>query len=381
MTLIEKLECTACGKNYPHDNLIKLCECGKVLYARYDLEKAKETLTKESMHTRKNNIWRMYEIMPCTLANQFTLGEGGTPLLRLKDQQGAKIYVKEEGLNPTGSFKARGLGAAVSKAYELGVREFVIPTAGNAGAALSAYASRTDTKAHIFTPKDVPEMILKEMYAYGADVTLIDGLITDAGRLAKEQAEKHGWFDVSTLKEPYRVEGKKTMGLELAEQFNWDLPDVIVYPTGGGTGIVGMAKAFDELEQLGLVGDQRPRMVSVQSSGCAPIVQAFEKKAKHAEPWENAQTGAAGLRVPAAIGDYLILDALYSTSGSARAVSDEQIMEGMKQVAKREGIFMSPESAATYVAMRDLVDEGWIDQGEKVVLFNTGSGFTTPEYW
>lgn len=381
MTFLIYLECTSCGNREDHTVPQKLCtKCGMVLYPRYDLEKAKETLTKDSMHKRKRDIWRMQEIMPCSEPYQFTLGEGGTPLLKLKNQD-INLFVKDEGFNPTGSFKARGLCAAVSRGVELGLTEFVIPTAGNAGAALSAYSARTNTKAHIYTPKDVPEMILQEMIAYGAEINLVDGLITDAGKKAKEDNQDNRWFDVSTLKEPYRVEGKKTMGLELAEQFDWELPDVIIYPTGGGTGIVGMIKAFDELEQLGFIDDFRPKMVSVQSTGCAPIVKAFENKLKSAEPWERANTKAAGLRVPAAIADYLILDAIYSTGGTAIAIPDDEILLGMKKVAKEEGLFVSPEAAATFVAAEKLTENGWLDKGSQVVLFDTASGLTTPEMW
>ncbi len=380
MSLLQSLECTACGKKYDPNQLIKLCECGKVLYPRYDLESAKETLSRD-LSSRSSNIWRMHEIMPCTKDYRFTLGEGGTPLLELNDLNGINIIMKDEGLNPTGSFKARGLCAAVSRGIELGVKEFIIPTAGNAGAALAAYCARTGTKAHIYTPKDAPEMIIKEFEAYGAEITLVDGLITDAGKLVKAVCENKPWFDVSTLKEPYRVEGKKTMGLELAEQLNWALPDVIIYPTGGGTGIVGMMKAFDEMETLGMIDSKRPRMVSVQSSGCAPIVRAFDNKEKQATVWQDAETLAAGLRVPAAIGDYLILDAIYSTNGCAIAVEDQEIIDTMKLLAKQEGVFMASEAAATYVGLVKLVDQGWIDKGENVCLFGTGSGFTTPEMW
>ncbi|MHA2172958.1 MAG: threonine synthase, partial [Candidatus Kariarchaeaceae archaeon] len=379
---ITHLECTNCNKVHDHNQAHTTCtNCEKVLYPRYDFEKAKETLTKISMHKRTQNIWRMMEIMPCTEPYQFTLGEGGTALLELKERSGIQIFAKDEGSNPTGSFKARGLCSAVSKACEIGISEFVIPTAGNAGAALAAYCSRTKTIANIFFPKDTPDMIQLEMAAFGANTNIVDGLITDAGKIAKEEAKKHGWFDVSTLKEPYRVEGKKTMGLEIAEQLDWKLPDVIIYPTGGGTGIVGMAKAFDELEQLGLIGNETPRMVSVQSDGCAPIVRAFNKKKDFAEPWENAKTIAPGLRVPAAIGDYLILKAIYESNGTAIAVSDNEIIESMKEAARKEGLFLSPEAAATYSAVDSLITSGWIDKGENVVIFTTATGFTTPNQW
>ncbi|TET80954.1 MAG: threonine synthase, partial [Candidatus Heimdallarchaeota archaeon] len=277
-----QLRCTACGDIHNIDSKHKLCSCGKVLFVDYDLEKAKETLDKSSFHKRRYDIWRMAEIMPVfDNRYRFTLGEGWTPIVKINnlgEMMGLKnLYIKDESFNPTGSFKSRGLCAAVSRAVELGINDFVIPTAGNAGAALAAYAARTKSKAHVFMPEDTPPFIVREIKALGADARLVDGIITDAGKMAKEEAEKEDWFDISTLKEPYRVEGKKTMGLELAEQFNWSLPDVIVYPTGGGTGIIGMWKAFDELEQLGFIDSQRPRMISVQSSTCAPIVKAFKE--------------------------------------------------------------------------------------------------------
>ena len=380
------LECTKCGKNYDHTELQKLCSCGKVLFARYDLEKAKETVTKESFTDRKFNIWRVNEIMPVFREEfRFTLGEGWTPLIEMKNL-GKKLglnnlMIKNEGENPTGSFKSRGLCAAVSKAIELGARDFVIPTAGNAGAALAAYCARTKTQAHVFMPKDTPPLIINEINAFGADYHLVDGLITDAGKLAREVAEKHGYFDVSTLKEPYRAEGKKTMGLEIAEQLSWELPDVIIYPTGGGTGIIGIWKAFDELERLGLIGNKRPRMISVQSTGCAPIVKAFHEGKESAEFWENAETIAAGLRVPAAVADYLILETIRESGGTAIEVDDLTIKISMAQVAKEEGIMISPEAAATVAALDPLISDGSITNDEKIVVFGTGSGLTTPEEW
>jgi threonine synthase len=338
------------------------------------------------MQHREYNLWRMYEIMPVfDPIYRYSLGEGWTPLLKLKNfgkqLNLTNVFLKDEGQNPTGTFKSRGLCSAVSKARELGIRDFVIPSAGNAGAALAAYASCAECKAHVFMPQDAPLLIQKEVSAMGAELILIKGLITDAGRFAKEAAEKNNWFDVSTLKEPYRVEGKKTMGFELAEQFNWTLPDVLVYPTGGGTGIVGMWKAFEELEKLGFIGNERPKMVSVQSSGCAPIVRAFEKGKKSAEFWENAQTIASGLRVPAAIGDYLILNAIRESKGTAIAVDDSEIKESMFELARLEGIMLCPEAAATVVAIKKLKEINFIDTSETIVLFGTGSGLTTPEEW
>ena len=380
------LKCTKCEKEYDSTELHKLCSCGKVLFAEYDIEKAKETVSFANITNRRYDIWRLHEIMPVLEdKNRFTLGEGWTPLVKLPNL-GEKLelnnlYVKDEGLNPTGSFKSRGLCAAVSKAYELGVREFVIPTAGNAGAALAAYAARTQTKAHVYMPKDTPEFIVTEIRALGANMHLVDGLITDAGKIAKEEAAKQQWFDVSTLKEPYRAEGKKTMGLELAEQFNWELPDVIIYPTGGGTGIIGMWKAFDELEELGLIASKRPKMITVQSTGCAPIVKAFHEGKDHAEFWENAETIAAGLRVPVAVADYLILKILRESKGTAVSVDDLTIKISMFQLAREEGMMLSPEAAATIASLDLLIEKGEIQSDENIVVFGTGSGFTTPEVW
>jgi threonine synthase len=316
---------------------------------------------------------------------RITLGEGWTPNVKLnnfgKSLKLNQIYIKDEGQNPTGTFKSRGLCAAVSKALELGVKDFVIPSAGNAGAALSAYTAHAGVKAHVFVPKDTPELIQKEIKHMGAELTLIEGLISDAGRVAKEEGIKNNWFSVSTLKEPYRVEGKKTMGTELAEQFDWTLPDMIIYPTGGGTGIVGMWKAFEEMETLGLIGSERPKMVSVQPSGCQPIVRAFKNGERFATPWENAHSFASGIRVPGAIGDYLILDAIKKSSGTAIAVDDSEIKNAMYSFAKIEGIMVCPEAAATVAATIKLTDEGFIDSNDSVVLFITGSGLTTPNDW
>jgi threonine synthase len=381
------LLCTYCGKKYDPSEVPRLCSCGKVLYPQYNLEKAKETLTREKMNSREFNIWRMHEIMPVFQPKfRYTLGEGWTPLLKLETigrEFGLKnLFLKDEGQNPTGTFKSRGLCAAVSKARELNVEEFVIPSAGNAGAALAAYAARANAKSHIFMPKDAPPFIQKEVIAMGGELILVDGLITDAGKLARTEGKKNNWFDVSTLKEPYRVEGKKTMGLELAEQLNWTLPDAIVYPTGGGTGIVGMWKAFEELEGLGLIDDNnRPKMISVQTTGCAPIVRAFKNGDEFATPWENAQTFAAGLRVPGAIGDYLILKAIRESKGTAIAVADSEIKKSMFNLAKKEGIMLCPEAAATVTAVRELKRSGFLDSDELIVLFGTGTGLTTPDEW
>ncbi|MFW9852673.1 MAG: threonine synthase [Candidatus Thorarchaeota archaeon] len=385
-SFLRNLVCTKCLKQYDPDELHRLCTCGKVLFAEYDIENAKEEISKTSFEKRKHNIWRIAEMMPVREEkNRFSLGEGFTPLLRLNNLgrvlELKNLFLKNEGENPTGSFKSRGLCAAVSRAYELGVREFCIPTAGNAGAALAAYAAKTNTQAHVFMPKDTPPLIINEINAFGAKYHLIDGLITDAGKEARKAAEKHGYFDVSTLKEPYRVEGKKTMGYEIAEQMNWSLPDVIIYPTGGGTGIIGMWKAFDEMEKLGMIGNERPRMISVQSSGCAPIVKAFHEGKKYAEFWDNAETIAAGLRVPAAIADYLILETINDSKGSAIEVDDLTIKISMAQVAKEEGIMLAPEAAATVAALNPLIENKEISKDEKIIVFGTGSGLTTPEEW
>ncbi|MHA2075250.1 MAG: threonine synthase, partial [Candidatus Hodarchaeales archaeon] len=291
------------------------------------------------------------------------------------------IFIKDEGQNPTGTFKCRGLCSAVSKALELGIKEFVIPSAGNAGAALSAYSAQAGVRAHIYVPQETPPLIQKEIEVMGGDLILIPGVITDAGKAAKDATNEFGYFDVSTLKEPYRVEGKKTMGFELAEQFNWTLPDIIIYPTGGGTGIVGMWKAFNELESLGLISEKRPRMVSVQSSGCAPIVKAFKKGEKHAKPWEDPKTFAAGLRIPAAIGDYLILQSIRESNGTAVMVDDDEIKNAMRTLARLEGIMMSPEAAATVIAIEKLKEDGFCDTSDEILLFGTGSGLTTPNEW
>lgn len=325
-------------------------------------------------------MWRWHELLPVLAPeNQVFLGEGDMPLLslpRLGSELGlAHLFVKDESMNPTGSFKARGLASAISKAKELGIEKVIIPTAGNAGGAMAAYAARAGMKAHIFMPKDTPHANMEESRMVGAEVALVDGLISDAAKLAGEKAAAEGWFDVSTFKEPYRVEGKKVMGYELAEQFGWQLPDVILYPTGGGTGLVGMWKAFDELEQLGwLEKTKRPRMVAVQAEGCAPVVKAVKENASACEFWQGAQTIASGLRVPKSFADRVILSDIYESNGAAVAVSDEAILESQIHLARMEGIFAAPEGAATLAALKQLIQQGWLDPGERIVLFNTGSG-------
>ena len=381
------LECGYCGARYDHDQLINLCpECGKPLLARYDLEAAAKTLTKDALRGRESSLWRYEEVLP--VQNDWAmlrLGEGWTPLHHA-ESLGQEIgcpatYVKDEGLNVTGSFKARGLSMAVSRAYELGAEELAIPSAGNAAGAMSAYAAKAGLPAHVYMPKDVPSLFRVECTELGATVTLVDGLINDCGVKVREGVEAHGWFDVSTLKEPYRVEGKKTMGYEVAEQFDWDLPDVIIYPTGGGTGLVGMWKAFDEMEQMGLIGSKRPRMVSVQSTGCAPMVRAFEQGDEFAELWQSAKTVADGLRVPVAVGDFLILRALRDSDGTAVAVPDEEMLRYAKVMGKHTGVFPAPEGAACLAAQIHLIDQGWIKPDERVVLFNTGSGLKYAHLW
>jgi len=356
------------------------------LLARYDLELAAKNLNPKQLWEREPTLWRYQEVLPLNdLKYKLCLGEGFSPLHRAENLGkilGKKfLYIKDESLNPTGSFKARGLSLAVSKSYELGAKELSIPTAGNAGCALSAYASLAGLKAHIFMPADVPQPFVIECRVLGADVTLINGVITDCGPAAREGIEKYGWFDVSTLKEPYRLEGKKTMGYELAEQFNWELPDVVIYPTGGGTGLVGMWKAFKEMEELGWLSGKKPRMVTVQSAGCAPMVTAFWEGKQFAEPWSEPSTIADGLRVPQAVGDFLILKALRESKGTAVAVSDSEILEGTYILGKTQGLWAAPEGGATVAALKQLLDEGWIKREEKVVLFITGGGAKYSHLW
>ncbi|MBX7214851.1 MAG: threonine synthase [Thermoflexales bacterium] len=378
-SFITHLECTYCGETYSCDEIHNTCKkCGKVLYARYDLAGAAKVLSKADLLRRPGNMWRWFEIMPVkNPANVVTLGEGYTPLLpalRLGKRFGSsRLFIKEEGLNPTGSFKARGMSAAVSKAKELGVTAIGAPSAGNAASALSAYGARAGMKIAVFMPTDAPEMMKREGHMYGADVYLVKGLINDAGAIVRAASPSRGWFDVSTLKEPYRQEGKKTMGLELAEQFNWELPDAILYPTGGGTGIVGMWKAFDELERMGWIGSKRPKMIVVQAEGCSPIVKAWREGKRHAELFPNASTIAAGLRVPIAIGDYLMIDALSRSNGTAISVTDAEIREAMGEVAREEGVFSSPEGAATWAAYKRLIADKFLSPDDSAVLFNCGS--------
>ncbi|MCH8325008.1 MAG: threonine synthase [Bacteroidetes bacterium] len=381
------IECSNCKKIFDPNQILNLCdECGKPLLAKYDLESASKDLDKSYLLTQPENIWRYSPLLPVkNKIFKLYLGEGFTPLFKAerlgKEVNHSKLYIKDEGLNPTTSFKARGLAMAVSRAFELGIKDISIPSAGNAAGAMSSYAALAGIKAHVFMPKDVPQPFIAECKALGAEVTLIDGLITDCGKAAAEGVKNLGWFDISTLKEPYRIEGKKTMGYEIAEQMNWKLPDVIIYPTGGGTGLIGMWKAFDEMEKLGWIDSNRPRMVSVQSEGCAPIIKAFTEGTKHAEYWQNASTIASGLRVPAAIGDFLILDAIRESNGTAIAVSDKDIMDCTNLIGRTQGIFPAPEGGATLAAFNILYKKGWIKEDESVVLFNTGSGHKYFNLW
>jgi threonine synthase len=377
---LQYLECPECNHHYDARRLQTTCQdCNSPLLARYDLETARRTLNLVEAGARGRGIWRWSEILPVReQKHRITLGEGDTPLVaasRLGASIGLKrISIKDESGNPTGSFKARGLVMAVAKSVEFGVRDLVVPTAGNAGGALAAYAARAGIKAHIYMPADAPPANQLEVRAFGAETVLVDGLISDAGKLAAEDAEKHRWFDVSTFKEPYRVEGKKTMGLELVEQYGGSLPDVIVYPTGGGTGLVGMWKGFEEMEALGWIGTSRPRMVAVQAAGCAPVVRAIEAGTERIDIWEHAETAAAGLRVPGPFADRLILRAIRESNGTAVAVSEMQIAEAQAEMASTEGLLASPEGAATWAGLKSLAARGWIDADERVVLFNTGSG-------
>ncbi len=377
---VTHLECAACGLRHEARRLLNLCrECGKPLLVRYDLERAGSTLTKASLVGRRTDLWRYREILPVENdENIISLGEGWTPLLparRLGKQIGIdKLYIKDESQNPTQSFKARGMSAAVSMAKELGANKLAVPSAGNAAGALAAYAARAGLECFIFMPRDTPRANVVECEQTGAHVTLMDGLITDCGAEVGRRKEAEGWFDVSTLKEPYRVEGKKTLGYELAEQFNWELPDVIVYPTGGGTGLIGMWKAFDEMQAMGWIGAERPRMVTVQASGCAPIVRAFETGQRFAEEFPNAATVASGLRVPKAIGDFLIIDALRESGGAAIAVTDDELIAATREIGAAEGIFCAPEGAACLPALKKMLAAGQVNADERVVLFNTGAG-------
>ena len=375
------LQCTWCHKEHPHERPIRTCpDCGRVLYARYDLAALGKNVSRDAFQGRPSNMWRFFEMMPVIdVENLVTLGEGATPLMRAKNLGAAlgleNLYIKDEGLNPTGSFKARGLSAAVSKAKEVGEMRVTMPTAGNAGGALAAYAAKGGLEATVFMPNDAPLANQLECRALGARLFLIEGLINDAGRLSQEMAEKEKLFDLSTLREPYRAEGKKTMALELAMDLGWRAPDVIVYPTGGGTGIVGMHKAFQELQQLGWIDSPQPKFVCIQAEGCQPLVKAFNDGKDSAEVWPDASTDAAGLRVPAVFADYIILKVLRETGGAAIAVSDREMVDAMTEMGAAEGVFAAPEGAATLVGLKKLLDQNFLTGSETVILMNTGSGY------
>jgi threonine synthase len=373
------LECTGTGASLDSEQLVGLSVAGKPLFARYDLDALRPAFTREAVACRRADLWRYAEVLPVRdPAARIALGEGWTPLLDAPRTAArldvARVWIKDEGQNPTGSFKARGLCLAVSRALELGACELALPSAGNAGSAAAAYGAAAGLPVHVVVPSDTPAPILEEISALGADLQLLDGLISDCGKVVRKGVEERGWFDLSTLKEPYRVEGKKTMGYELVEQLEGRLPDAIVYPTGGGTGLIGMWKAFDEMERLGWIGPERPKMFTVQAAGCAPMVRAWEAGADHAETWEGAATYASGLRVPGAVGDFLILRALRASGGGAVAVSDRAMAEWVSHLGSDTGVFAAPEGGATAAAVRTLRERGMISGEDEVVLFNTGSG-------
>jgi threonine synthase len=372
MARLTHLECTRCGQQLSADKPQTICpRDGGVLYAHYDLPAMKKTFSREQLCDRPATMWRYAEVLP--EAKPVSLGEGFTPMIPSREY--SAVLIKDEGLNPTGSFKARGLSTAITMAKHYGVKKVAIPSAGNAAGALAAYAAAAGIEAHIFMPKDVPMANRIESQYYGARVTLVDGLISDCARMVGERKEKEGWFDISTLKEPYRVEGKKTMGYEVAEQLGWRLPQGIIYPTGGGVGMIGMWKAFDEMEQLGWIGRERPKMITVQAAGCAPIVKAWEAGKSTSEMWAGAETFAAGLRVPKAYGDYLILNILKDSRGTAVSATDDEILQAVRHWASVEGVFAAPEGAAALVAYQKLRGSGFFSERDTVVLFNTGSGY------
>ncbi|MFQ5926078.1 MAG: threonine synthase [Terriglobia bacterium] len=372
------LKCARCRAIRPADAPQNLCSCGAPLLAQYDLAEAATRMMRATLAGRGPGLWRYAEVLPGSGEAAVSLGEGSTPLVearRLGEKLGCpKLYVKDESSNPTGTFKARGLAVAVTRARELGLRKLAIPTAGNAGGALAAYASHAGLEAYVLMPRDAPAANQLECRLYGAELILVEGLIGNCARVLAERKEKEGWFDVSTLKEPYRVEGKKTLGYEMFEQLGGRLPDVILYPTGGGVGLIGMWKAFSEMEEMGWIGLERPKMIAVQAAGCAPIVKAFAGGRKESEVWPNPQTVAAGLRVPKALGDFLILEALYQSRGTAVAVEEAELLAGVRELAEQEGIFACPEGAATLAALRKLLAAEFLRAEETIVLCNTGTG-------
>jgi threonine synthase len=376
---VSHLECSATGEIYEGGKIHGLSRAAKPLLVRYALDGVRAALTKDMLATRPQDLWRYRELLPLRHAeNVVSLGESVTPLIRIRGGKGGELLVKDEGRLPTGSFKARGVALAVSMAKELGITQVAMPTNGNAGAALAAYGSRAGMRTTVFCPEDTPEINVREIAAQGAKVWRVNGLIDQCGKLVGAGRETRGWFDMSTLKEPYRIEGKKTMGLELAEQLGWDVPDVIFYPTGGGTGLIGMWKAFAELEAIGFIGSKRPRMVAVQASGCAPIVRAFDNGETHAARWENAHTIASGIRVPSAVGDFLILAAVRESGGYAMAVDDEEIVASLHDVAHEDGLLLCPEGAATHAAWRKSLREGRVRAEDRVMLFNCANGLKYP---
>ena len=379
MTTITHLECSVTGETYPAGQLHNLSKDGWPLLVRYDLQKVKENWNRDWLANGPRSMWRYAPVLPAQKPNSIvSLGEGWSPLLHL-DRFGEKLgmkqlWLKDEGFNPTGSFKARGLSCCITMCAELGVKKVAIPSAGNAASAMAAYAAAAGMEAHIFMPRDVPQSNFIECKAFGAHVTLVDGLISDCAKIVASRTEEEGWFEVSTLKEPYRIEGKKTMGYELAEQMRWVLPDVIFYPTGGGVGIIGMWKAFDEMEKIGWIGSKRPKMIAVQVTGCQPVVRAFEQGSERSEFWDNAETCASGLRVPKPLGDFLILQAVRQSGGTAIAVSDEELLDAGVRLAAQEGQFIAPEGAACVSALEKLLKSGFLKPEEKMVIYNTGSG-------
>ena len=378
MGVPSSLACSRCAKTYNPKQLLNLCECGGPLLVNYDLDSIGSKWSREALKDGPATMWRYEAVLPASRSEAISLGEGWTPLIRadkLGAQLGARnLWIKDEGQNPTDSFKARGLCCAVTMAKKLGAKKLAIPSAGNAASALAAYAAAAGLEAHIFMPRDVPQANFIECKAYGANVTLVDGLISDCGKIVAERKTRQGWFEVSTLKEPYRIEGKKTMGYEVAEQFGWQLPDAIFYPCGGGVGLIGMWKAFDEMEKIGWIGSKRPKMISVQAAGCAPITRAFEKHAETSEFWQDAHTVASGLRVPKALGDFLVLRAVRESGGIAISVSDEDMLNAGQHLAAEEGIFPAPEGGACVAAVDALLRTGFLQPGEQIVIFNTGSG-------
>ena len=383
MSKATHLECSLCQRTLEPGRPANLCECGGPLLVRYDLEAIRHRWRRREVSHGPASIWRYAPILPPAAESVVSLGEGWTPLLRTR-RTGARLgadalWVKDEGLNPTASFKARGLSCAISMCVELGIRRVAIPSAGNAASALAAYAASAGIAARIFMPRDVPQANYLECRAYGADVTLVDGLISDCGRLCAELCAAEGWFDISTLKEPYRIEGKKTMGYEVAEQMDWELPDAIFYPTGGGVGMIGMWKAFDEMEKLGWIGSRRPKMIAVQAEGCQPVVRAFQEDQPRSRFWEDAHTVAAGLRVPKPLGDFLVLQAVRESHGTAIAVSDQQALDAGAALASEEGIYAAPEGAACIAALEKLLTSGFLGRADRIVVYNTGSGLKYPE--